>query len=164
MLASCEKAPDVIEHGPIRQRFLGSVGAKIARELQDLGDGSFQQDLAAAVWSAASLSESERIGVRDADRAMLRSQGTNCVSLVEPQERVELLRQRSFRVVALQLGDRAVDNADETFQARLEQATAKASGFVHCAFSEVAALMRDVRCWGKTGSARRRGEATQLNP
>src|SRR3954453_6055787 len=57
---------------------------------------------------------------------MFRSQGPDCLRLIEPQECIELLRQRRFGVMALQFGVRPVDDADEPFEARLEQATPEA--------------------------------------
>ena len=67
---------------------------------------------------------------------MFRLQGTDGMRFVEPHERVELLRQRGFRVVALQLGVWTVDDADEAFEARLEQATPET--FVPAEFEQAA--------------------------
>lgn len=80
--------------------------------------------------------KSERIGVRTAGPPMFRPQARHRTGLIEPDEPVELLRQRGFGVMALEFGVRPVDHADETFEARLEQAAAKS--FMAAEFNQAA--------------------------
>src|SRR5215204_5610958 len=54
-------------------------------------------------------SKAKRIGFRHPDFVMLASERRDGAGFVEPHERVELLRQRRFRVARLQLGLRPVD-------------------------------------------------------
>ena len=69
--------------------------------------------------------EPERIGIRHARFSVLRPQWNDGRGLIKPDKGVELLWQRSIRVVAQELGFGSVDDTDESFQTRLEEASSK---------------------------------------
>src|SRR4051812_31754885 len=63
------------------------------------------------------------IGVGHASPSVLRSERRYRGGLVEPDKGVELLRQRCGGVMTHQLSIRPVNNSDEPFQPRLQQAS-----------------------------------------
>src|SRR4051812_186112 len=65
--------------------------------------------------------EPERIGIGHAGLGVLRPERCHRARLVEPNECIELLRQRGMRVVAQELRLRPVDHTDEALQPRLQK-------------------------------------------
>src|SRR3954468_7341053 len=72
------------------------------------------------MWQISRL-KPEWISVRQPRLAVFRLQWSDRRSLVEPDKGIELLRQRSLRIVAHQLGIGPINDPDEPLQTRFEQ-------------------------------------------